>query len=108
MFKGHSIRISIFDPGLTWKEAFQKNQLHPAAIPTLHPRLTKAQRTWLHDRLVKYLDESEAQAMSLPLTIVINLETMKKEGHVIDYVLHPVMQQAINDALQEKQASNAA
>jgi hypothetical protein len=108
IFKGYSILLSTFDPKLDWKEAFQKNQLIRAARATLHPRLTKPQRTWLHNRLVTYLDDPESQAMGFPLTLVVNLEAMKKEGHVIEYTLHPLIQQAIDDVSQEDRTSNAA
>lgn len=108
LFKGYTMRVSVFDPSLDWKEAFEKRQLLPAAMVTLHPGLTKAQRTWLHDRFARYLDEADAEGFGFCLSLVINLDAMKKEGHVIDYMLHPFVQQAIDEGMRDAQTSNAA
>ena len=69
LFKGYTMRVSVFDPSLDWKEAFEKRQLLPAAMVTLHPGLRKLKGLGstivLQDTLTKRMRRVLASAFHL-------------------------------------------
>jgi hypothetical protein len=108
MFKGYSVLISYFNPQLTWREAYEKGELTPTAKATLHPTLTKTQRGWVLDGLLKQLDMPDGQDLGLACAIYANFLALKDKGYIIDFFLHPMAQQLVDEALNQSQESHVS
>src|SRR5262249_21398650 len=92
--KGYSTVLSPFDANLDWLDASRNGQLIPMAKALLHPCLTKAGRAEVHKIFLEELDKPEAQDLGFAGTIMIVLSRAKKQGAIVDFIVHP----AINEA----------
>jgi len=107
-FKGYSTVLSPFDANLDWLDASRNGQLIPMAKALLHPCLTKAGRAEVHKIFLEELDKPEAQDLGFAGTIMIVLSRAKKQGAIVDFIVHPAINEATAKLPQEAQALIAA
>src|SRR5262249_23563763 len=70
----------------------------------LHPCLTKAGRTKVHEIFLEELDKPEAQELGFAGTVTIALSRAKKQGAIVDFIVHPTISEATASLPQEVQA----
>jgi hypothetical protein len=107
-FKGYSTVFSPFDPRLDWLDAKANGHLNPMAKALLHPCSTKAGRAEVHKIFLEELDKPEAQELGFAGTIAIALSRAKKQGAIIDFIVHPAITEATGKLPQEVQARMVA
>jgi hypothetical protein len=108
LFKGYSLVVSYFDPKLTWQQAYESGQLKHWTKALLHPTMTKAGRKHICDTLVQQLDTPDGQELGFALAVYVNFMILKEEGLVVDFMLHPVVQQLVDKEIAENQPAKAA
>jgi hypothetical protein len=96
LFKGWSILLAGFDPDVDWQAAYEKGRLMPMAKFILHPSLTKAGRALAFDLVVEHLGAEDAETFGFVPVIAVLLERGKKHNMIIDSVVHPELQQELN------------
>jgi hypothetical protein len=108
MFKGYSLIVSYFDPKLTWQQAYESKQLKHWAKALLHPTITKAGCKSLCDLLVQHLDDPDGQSLGFALAVYANFMIYKGEGIIVDFILHPIVQQLVDEELAKDPTAKAA
>ena len=103
-FKGYSTVFSPFDPSSDWNDAYKNGRLIPMAKALLHPCSTKAGRAEVHKIFLEELDKPEAQELGFAGTVTIALSRAKKQGAIVDFIVHPTLSEATAKLPQEVQA----